>query len=338
MPEPPIEEHARYMTSIYRSAGDLLREGYEAGKAVPFPAHERLGFCGMGTSGFAGEISGLTLEAHGARYCSVTRSWRPPSWVTERDLLVAVSYSGNTAETIDCLASARGRARLAAVTSGGLLGRKARELAIPLVLIRGGMPQRTTLPLMVGAILGAFSGSYSGVEGEVATAIEALRRPEPPVLDEIAESLADARLVVVAGCGPLAIAARRWRTELAENAKMIARSEEYPESGHNDLVSYQAKPERGVVALVLRAPAEGGRCSMIMEAVARIYADAGVKVHVLDLGVEGLLASMLRGAQLAGIASVKAAVLRGIDPLETPLLSRYRELQGKASKTAREGR
>ena len=78
---------------------------------------------GMGGSGVAGDIARVVAEAQGARV-SVTKTYGLPGWAPRAaPLLVAVSHSGNTEETLS-VATAAAEAGLAscAVTRGGALG------------------------------------------------------------------------------------------------------------------------------------------------------------------------------------------------------------------------
>jgi len=320
-----VEENAEAMLGVYRSWASLLSSGYasglEASRALG-EAPERVVFCGMGTSGFAGAYAGFTLDEAGwARYWWLSRGPRP-RYAGPGTLVVAVSYSGTTAETVACARrAALAGSRVAGVTSGGDLA----KLADPVAALEPGKPQRTSLAEMVGAAAGLLSAGPHGARlgSLVESAASALSLPAPGSVEEAAEAAARSPLVVVAGCGYLGWAAQRWRTELAENTKRVAKAEEYPESGHNDLVAYQEPLGAQAAFIVLRDP-QDRVCREILDAVTGIYEKHGQVITVTPEG-DTRPARLLRAAQLAGIASVKAAVARGVDPLATPILSGYRE-------------
>ena len=309
------------MLEAYSSWASWFRRGLEAGLRVPAPRARRVVFCGMGTSGFAGEYAGFILEELGWNVDWWIRRGFSPGRVGPGDLVVAVSYSGRTAETVECASKAKeAGASVVAVTSGGDLA-KAEYAWVPL---EPGRPQRTTLAEMVGAVLGTISAGYgvdlAGVPGDI---VESLSRdPQVPV-GEAVEAIASSDIVIVAGCGYLGLAAHRWRTELAENAKMIAKTEAYPESGHNDLVAYQEDKTVRLSFILLKDPRDPV-CSEIMDAVSKIYSEHGRVVWVEPEG-SSRPARLLRSAQLAGVASTLAAGRRGVDALATPVLSAYRE-------------
>ncbi len=316
-----MESVVARMLGNYESWPRQVEAGFESG----IHASSELGgvpeiveFCGMGTSGFSGEYAGFILDEAGwGRVWRVTRG-PAPLWLG-RGLTVAISYSGTTAETVSCARRALESGRVAAVTSGGDLA----SLAPVVARVAPGRPQRTSLAEMTAAAIGLLSPAARGVESYVGSIVDALSRPWRGTIGEAVDALAEADIAVVAGCGYMGLAAHRWRTELAENAKMLAKTEAYPESGHNDLVAYQSRlrPKTAFIILLDR----GDRfCREVMEAVAGIYEEQGRLVIVEPEG-DTRPAKLLRGAQLAGLASTLAAERRGVDPESTPILHRYRE-------------
>ncbi len=314
---------AEDIVGVYEGWAEQVRRGFSSG----LEASERLGgvprlvqFCGMGTSGFAGEYAGIILDSLGwDRYWWVTRGLSPR--VAGRDVLVvAISYTGRTGETIACARRAKSLgSRLAAVTSGGDLASEADVVAA----ITPGRLQRASLAEMVAASLGLLSSTIGGVDEAVESIARALEEPAKGKVSEAVDAIASSDIVVVAGCGYLGLAAHRWRTELAENTKMLAKAEAYPESGHNDLVAYQ-EPVGAKVAFIVLVDRNDGFCTSVMEAVSRIYERHGRVVFVEPEG-DSPPARLLRAAQLAGVASSLAAAKRGVDPVETPILHEYRK-------------
>jgi len=290
-----------------------LHQGREAaGGEAP---SGRIVACGMGTSRFAAQFALTMLNLRGVELDATVTPAGYPGFQGSNGTVIAVSFSGTTAETLSCARRALERgARLVAVTSGGELA----GMAHVVVRLEPGKPQRTGLAEMVGAILGYLAPGQEW--GEVA---EALSRGVPDALIGLAETSAKAPYGVVAGCGPYGLAANRWRTEYAENAKMIVKSEDYPESGHNDLVAYQEKPGCPPFFVVLRDERDPF-CTSILDVVSEIYSEHGPVTQIRPEGAT-MEASLLRAAQLAGMASVLTAWKRGVDPEATPILHRYRE-------------
>jgi glucose/mannose-6-phosphate isomerase len=150
----------RQMFTWIAGLGDQLRASADfAGLAElrPVPrGSSPILVCGMGGSAMAG-----SLLADGwpqlARPVLVHRDSGLPDWVGPQTLVIACSYSGQTAETLAAATEARRRgASLVAVTSGGRLAALAGGeggAAFPAVVLPGGQPPRTALGASLGALL-----------------------------------------------------------------------------------------------------------------------------------------------------------------------------------------
>ena len=113
---------------------------------------------GMGGSAMGGEL----LRALIAGLCPVpitrVRGFGIPRWAGEKTLVVCVSYSGNTAETLSCAQRAHAQgADLLAVGAGGRLGELAPSGASPFARVPDGMQPRAALGYLFGAMAGAFA-------------------------------------------------------------------------------------------------------------------------------------------------------------------------------------
>src|ERR1041384_6700784 len=74
--------------------------------AARWPAHddiENVVVLGMGGSGIAGDILLAAAGPFMAVPAVVVKSYTLPAFVTENSLVIAVSYSGNTEETIEAV-------------------------------------------------------------------------------------------------------------------------------------------------------------------------------------------------------------------------------------------
>ena len=206
--------------------------------------------CGMGGSAIAGDVlaavAGSTLPVP----LLVHRDFGLPGWVGPMDLVVAVSCSGETAETLSALEEAvRRGCRLLVVGRDGSplddLGQRGRAVFVPVT--QGRQPRASawalSTPLVVaGHALGLVSAPPEAVE-EAAALLEQIadrcRRDAEQVVNP-AKRLAgqlDGALPVVWGTSSLAaVAAHRFASQLNENAQVAAVHGALPEAGHNQVV------------------------------------------------------------------------------------------------------
>ena len=203
-------------------------------------------------SGIAGDL----LAAVAGPACPVPvlshRGVGLPAWVGAADLVIAVSCSGQTEETLSALEEAARRGcRLLAVGAAGsaleTLCARGRGVFVP---VSQGRPPRASLfalatPLVIaGDALGLLSCSREEVEA-TAVLLEQLaarHRPDAESVLNPSKTLAlslQGSLPVVWGSSPLAgVAAYRFACQLNENSKYPAVWGVLPEAGHNQVVAF----------------------------------------------------------------------------------------------------
>ena len=109
---------------------------------------------GMGGSGIAGRLAQALAEQCGGVRVSAWSDYGLPAWADGSEHLIAVSYSGNTAETL----SSAGRAaelgcNWEAITTGGRLAELARQHSAPVTAVEPGHQPRAALPLLLVPLL-----------------------------------------------------------------------------------------------------------------------------------------------------------------------------------------
>lgn len=301
---------------------------------------------GMGGSGIAGDV----LAAAVGPTCPIPvlthRGFGLPGWVGVADVVLAVSCSGTTAETLSATEEAvrRGARVLGVGAAGSPLADLVARGRGPYVVARGGRQPRASLwSLVVPLVLAA---DHLGLLGEpvsvdaTADRLEQIAERCHPARDGLvnpAKELAYAwenALTVAWGVTPLTgVVAYRLACQLNENAKVPAICGVLPEAAHNQIVSYDgafapgaardlfADPGLGdpdataLHQVLLREPGhEHDAVARAADAVAEMAAERGLRVT--QVAAEG--ASRLeRIASLIGLldyASVYLALLGGVDP------------------------
>lgn len=233
-----------------------VREALDIGESdLTLPSSDDLNavvVVGMGGSGISGDVSSAIAADRGLPLPVMTvKGYQLPPLVDERTLVFAVSYSGNTEETLDCFNQALERgARLVVVSSGGRLSELAGEHGVPCFKIPGGLQPRASLGYLFIPIVSTMEriGLLSGVTGELRAAAEMLdeRSLEYRVgvpLDgnptkRLARDLVGYLPVVYGSEGYVAVAAMRWKTQFNENAKIPSFHNSFSELNHNETVGW----------------------------------------------------------------------------------------------------
>ena len=311
-------------------AGGQARVALRAAQAAPLvgPLPEVVVVAGMGGSGIAGDVlAGLAFAGSGVPVLAV-KGDRLPAFVGPGTLVVATSYSGNTAETLSAVEQGLAAgARLVAVTSGGALADLASSRGAPLVTIEGGrMPRAALWSLVVPVCLAAeAAGVLPPMSDQVCAAADTLDA-EAAALGPDVETAANpakqaalrllGRLPVVWGSGQLgAVAATRFRTQCNENAKVPVVSGALPEANHNDVMGLEGGlgPDRELVLLRDEAGEHDRDGRRIQAVLAAIGADPVVR----PAGKGPALARLARLTAFADFTSTYLGIARGVDP--TPI-------------------
>lgn len=301
------------------------RAALEAGQDVraPLDLVDHVVVCGMGGSGIVADVVAAVAAPRYDLPVVPRKSPGLPAWVGGATLVVAVSYSGNTAETLASAEEALDRgAPVLGITSGGRLAELLEDAGQPLVLVDdpGRPPRHSTGALLVPVLQaleldGDLDDAIARLEGITVACHRDVPSADNPA-KQLALRLAGAdtgvpSLYGTAGIGE--VAAYRLRCQLAENAKMRASHHAVPELCHNESVAWDDTSTAGGVLWICEDPAEQARVDVLRDLFDDHFAWAE--------GVTAEGASPLeRYASLVGLldlVSVHTAIARGVDP--TPI-------------------
>ncbi len=208
--------------------------------------------CGMGGSGIAGDVLAGVAGASSPVPVITHRGYGLPAWVGAADLVVAVSCSGGTEETLSALEEAvRRGCRLLVVAAAGSpvdqLGRQGRGVVVPVT--QGRQPRASVWALstplvLAGHALGLLQAPADVVEATAVRLEEmaARCRPDADAVVNPAKRLAlelTGTVPVLWGTSPMSgVAAYRAACQLNENAQYPATWGVLPEANHNQVVAF----------------------------------------------------------------------------------------------------
>jgi glucose/mannose-6-phosphate isomerase len=300
------------------------------------PLHERVEnvvVLGMGGSGIAGDVLVAVAAPFMPVPVTVVKGYVPPDYVGTGSLVFAMSFSGDTEETLEAAAAAyEAGASLIVVAGGGALVSLAGEWDVPVVPVPTNIPQpRAALgamaipPLVLLEQIGLFPGALQWVD----QAVDQLRRRRDELVRPggLAEDLArriGRTIPLVHSAQDLGAAAGlRWKAQVNENAKCPAFFNVYPELCHNELAGWgqHGDATRQLITLVnLRHDAEHPQVSRRFDLVVEVLREVVADVIEVRAGGEGDLAQLFDLAMIGDFVSLHLAANEGIDPGPIPVL------------------
>ena len=311
-------------------ARDALEESSRVSREAPgaYSCVDEVVACGVGGSGVVGEYLAKLSEYYGGVPVSVVRGMVAPRRVGRRTLVLGVSFSGSTIETIRCVESAaRHGAKIAVVTGKGQLYERARANGWLTVTVPQGPAARSMFASLFYSALGLLNnlGLLSIPGSEVEQSIVALA--DVNIEDRaksLAEKLQGRRLILVASGYALSPLSLRTAQELAENAKKMAVPLYAPEALHNFIEGVRSiEALEGVAVVAYKWPGYTGK--PLYEHLVKILSQAG-ETHEVEVSQPGLLQALAWGTLLAGLMTIHLAKLEGIDPLEIPRIKEARRI------------
>jgi len=329
----------------------LEASAVSAAEVESLPSGDDLGaivVLGMGGSGVAGEI----LRAIGRDQLRLpvvpVSDYVLPSFVGPSTLVFAVSFSGETEETLEAAQTALKRgARLIVVTSGGRLGDLAVANGVPVFPTQAGIRQpRAAIATMAAPLLVACErlGLLAGIGQAIDAAVDQLRMRRDTLVDggglalDVARRLDRTIPAVQAAEGIGAVAARRWKTQVNENAKAPAFFAVQPEWCHNEICGFGQNGDitRQVMTIVaLRSDFEHPQVERRFGLVEDLVGEAVSSVIQVRAEGPGPLAQLFDLVMIGDFVSLHLAAREGVDPGPVPVLLEVKRLVSAPTEQAR---
>ncbi len=205
-------------------------------------SNQEIIIAGMGGSGIGGMILEWIFED------VKIKSWNhknlPEKYKDSK--IIAVSYSGNTSETLKIYEEYRNN-MLGVITSGGILEKKANTDKIPIISLPKNMAPRASLPYILLAISRMLFANKIITTKHIQLLKQTINNLKEK-FDDIKEYAIDVsnlitqnHIIIFLSPYELYPAAYRSKTQINENCKMHSYSEYLSEHNHNSILSLKQK-------------------------------------------------------------------------------------------------
>ena len=282
---------------------------------------------GMGGSAIGGDL--LKTYMHDTNVpVFVNRNYNIPNFVDEYTLVVAISYSGNTEETLSAYNEAVERkAKTVAITSGGKLA----KLCDKVIKVPAGFQPRAALGYLFFPILGVLhNAGIADVKNKELNEMLALIKDTEKYKEHAQELVKkiDDRIPVIYASESLGVVAYRWKTQFNENAKCPAFYHLFPEMNHNELVGFQGMDRQKYVIIMLRDEHDHPRIKKRMDVCKEIMEE---RVDVIEVHTEceELLSRIFSTIYLGEFTSYYQALRNRVDPAPVNVITRLKERMGQ---------
>lgn len=280
-------------------------------------------FFGMGGSGIAGKIISECMSEYEFKILAYNDLSIPKN-IEKEILIVAVSYSGNTEETLNVAKEAIANDRpLAIISSGGKLIELAKLRSIPYIEIPRIFNQpREALPYLfisTAKILMEIVNEISilnQINDVIIVLYEIMKKiklDNEPM--KIAKKILNKNITIYT-YNPLTVSAIRFKQSLNENSKVIARMEVIPEAGHNAIMEFEEDYNllKNMSTIIIREnEIKNKLIKIMMNTFIELIEKRNIQFEEIIVEGNNNLSKVFSAIYLGDLISVELANLKGID-------------------------
>ena len=300
---------------------EIAKKSFESQKDTEnFENIEHIVFGGMGGSGAIGDMFESILSKTKI-HVNVVKGYVLPETVNSNTLVIIVSVSGNTIETISLLKSAKKiGTKIIAFSSGGKIQEYCIKNNIKHILVPKFHSPRATFPSFLYTMLKVLYKTLKIKEDNIRDSIKKLEILQRKINSlNLTESNASLNLAKSIKLIPiiyypfgLQSASIRFKNSLQENAKMHAACEDIIEASHNGIVSWEKKSD--VMPILIRGSEDHIKTKERYEILKEFFIKKKIKYEEI-MSVEGnILSKLITLIYLLDYATIYKAVIDNIDP------------------------
>lgn len=311
-----------------------IEECWEDWKNIPLPTHfinaKNVLILGIGGSGISAALVSTLAEKMCHIPVAACRDYTLPVWVDHNTLIIAVSHSGNTEETLETFTQAALKTdKLITISMGGRLASLGSQHKALSYQYYSDVPQpRVAIGYQITSLLAIF-GKLKFIEindDDIKEAVILLKglvkklSPENSSTYNLSKQLAQkllGKIPVIVGSGTLTEVARRWKGDFNENAKQAAYFEILPEMNHNALVGFEFPKnlDNEIFVIILQSQFDHARNKLRQSIVAQILQKKRISYETVMMQPAGsIYAEMFQAITFGGFTSIYLAILNNIDP------------------------
>ena len=263
---------------------------------------------GMGGSGIVGR---LFSELYGEKPVMVSSGYTLPEFTDAKTLVICISYSGNTAETVSSFNEAKRQgAAVVVISSGGILGAADAEA----VIVPKGKSPRSAIGYMLMPLLNAFGAVSEKEKREAALLLDTLDRDNSEAEKMAAEIFSGSRMPLVYSTFPNESIAYRWNTQFNENSKILSFWGSFPELNHNNTMALKLTYRKNLLYPICLVSTADKRILKRIKATEDV---TGMKFRrVLKAKGSSPFSRALYLIHLGDYVTYHLARMRGVDPLD----------------------
>ena len=289
--------------------------------------------CGIGGSALPANILNSLVTPKVPIY--IHRDYNLPAIVNEDSLVICISYSGNTEETISALQQTIDKNITAiGIATGGKIEKMCEEHNIALAKIPAGIQPRSATGYLFSALTTILTNCniIDDISNDILATATELEKISP-ALEKEGKALAkklDKKIPVVYASNRLKAAARIFKIKFNENSKIPAFYNYFPELNHNEMVGFTDKKKASnLYVLIIKDKNDHERTIKRMDLLAKILKKQGVKNSFIETKEGTFMFRLFAILLLGDWTSYYVAINNKTDPTPVEMVEEFKRLMAK---------
>ncbi len=322
------------MRGVIAESADQLTKGLDLAKNIKIDGtFKDVVICGIGGSPLPIDILTSILLPSVPAY--IHRDYNLPPMASKDSLILCISYSGNTEETLSSLQTAINKGfKIIAISTGGKMEEICKQRNISLVKIPSGIQPRSATGYLFSSLATILSncGIIEDISNDIFHAAEDLNKINP-ILDKEGKKLAKKlakKIPIVYASSSLQAVAKIWKIKFNENSKIPAFYNFFPELNHNEMVGFtQIKKISNFHVLIIKDKENHPRIIKRMNLTSSLLKKKGIKVDFLETRDGSLIFRIFSILLLGDWTSYYLAINNKIDPTPVVIVEEFKKMMQK---------
>ncbi len=289
---------------------------------------------GMGGSALPGDIFKIVNDELFLTNLPIliNRNYGLPREAQKNSLIICVSYSGNTEETISSFNEAlKKKIPVLTIASGGKLIELSKKHQIPFAKVPSGIQPRCALGYQFSALVKILTNLklIKNLDKELLLLEKTLK---PANLEKEGKLLAKKlknKIPLIYSSEKYQYLARIWKIKFNENSKIPAFFNFFPELNHNEMTGIgecKLKTLREKFKIIiLEDKKDSSRISKRMQNLAKIFQEKAIESIFIEIKGKNIFEKIFSSILIADWTSYWLAIFEGVDPSPVKLVEEFKK-------------
>jgi glucose/mannose-6-phosphate isomerase len=319
------------MKDVIANSPDQLIRGLDLAKNIKVDGtFKNVIICGIGGSPLPADIlNSILLPSVPAL---IHRDYNLPKTASKDSLILCISYSGNTEETVSSLLEAIDNGfKTIVITTGGKMEEICIQKNIPFAKIPAGIQPRSATGYLFSALATVLlnCGITENISKDILQAAGDLDKINSALEKEgknLARKLVKKIPIVYSSSG-LQSVAKIWKIKFNENSKIPAFYNFFPELNHNEMVGFtNVKKNNNFHILIIKDNEDHPRITKRMNLTSSLLKKKGIAVDFLKTREGSMLFRVFSSLLLGDWTSYYLALNHKIDPTPVAMVEEFKKL------------